>query len=226
MLKLNKKSFTRACILCFAGFLSLLIVDVYITKSSSDKIHYSTDKLESTPVALVLGTAKYFGRYENPYYRYRINAAAELYHSGKVKGLLLSGDNSRKSYNEPQTMKDDLIKLAVPESAITLDYAGFRTLDSVVRAKKVFKQENIIIVSQKFHCERALFLAKNHGIKAQAFLAEEVLLRKSRIKVRIRELFARNKALFDLIIDKEPKFLGPEEKVNLVFNNTSNQNNF
>ena len=197
----------------------MIFIDLNISHQARGKMHRTTDGITEAPIALVLGTAKYYGNYENPYYRYRIDAAAELFHSGKVKGLLVSGDNSREDYNEPQQMKDDLIELGVPEMAITLDYAGFRTLDSIVRAKEVFKQDKLIIVSQKFHCERALSIAEHYGVEAQAYLADEVLMRASRIKVRLRELLARNKAILDLyFINKQPKFLGPEEQVQLVSN--------
>ena len=220
MYKKIKKFVMRICIAGSMFFLCLILVDCYISQSTAGKIHKSTTDLEQAPVALVLGTAKFYGGYENPYYRHRIDAAAELFHSGKVSGLLLSGDNSRNDYNEPQSMKDDLLALGVPESAITLDYAGFRTLDSIVRAKKVFNQQKLIIISQRFHCERALFIADHYGIDAQAYLADEVLLRRSRIKVRTRELLARNKAVLDLYVTKKsPKFLGPEENVNLVYSN-------
>ena len=212
-----KKSVVRACILFIIGLSSLVLVDLFFIYQASDRMHRSAVKMEKAPIALVLGTNKYYRGIENPYYRYRINAAAELYHSGKINGLLLSGDNSQLNYNEPQMMKDDLLELGVPESAITLDYAGFRTLDSIIRAKKVFKQDKLIIISQKFHCERALYIADHYDIDAEAYLADEVLLRRSQVKVRIRECLARNKAMLDLYItQQQPKFLGPEEKVNLV----------
>ena len=126
---------------------------------------YNTiNKLPQNDVALVLGTSKYtVNGYQNPYFYYRIEAAAKLYQAKKVKHILVSGDNRLKSYNEPKEMQQALEKRGIPTKAITLDYAGFRTLDSVVRSKEVFGQKRITIVSQKFHNHRALFIANNRA---------------------------------------------------------------
>jgi SanA protein len=110
-------------------------------------------------------------------------------------------------------MKRDLLKAEVPEEKIFLDYAGFRTLDSVVRAKEIFDTDNFLIISQKFHCERALFIAKSHNINASCF-AVPGPSRHSGWKVRVREIFARAKAVLDIyVINAKPKFLGPKEPI-------------
>ena len=115
---------------------------------------------------MVLGTAKYYRTgVINQYYRYRIQGAINAYNSGKVNYLLLSGDNALQSYNEPMTMRKDLIAAGVDPSDIVLDYAGFRTLDSIVRTRKVFDTNDFIIITQRFHCERALFIALHMGIQ-------------------------------------------------------------
>jgi SanA protein len=127
----------------------------------------------------------------------------------------VSGDNRAKEYNEPKHMFEALIKKGVPERAITLDYAGFRTLDSVVRCKKVFGQHKFIIVSQRFHVERALFIADKFGVDAIGFAAQDPWGHYS-LKPRIREFFAKTKAIIDLyIIHKKPKFLGKKEVVKI-----------
>ena len=115
----------------------ILGLDRYVTLSAESDVQLDVNKLNEKPVALLLGTCKYLRNGENPFYWNRVHAAADLYFSGKIKAILVSGDNSRVDYNEPQMMKEDLLALGVPEQAITLDYAGFSTLDSVVRAKKI-----------------------------------------------------------------------------------------
>ncbi|WP_422128568.1 SanA/YdcF family protein [Vibrio hannami] len=181
--------------------------------TTSDNIYTEIEELPDYDVALVLGTSKYLGKILNDYYTNRINAAIKLYKEGKVKAFLMSGDNAHRSYNEPWTMKRDLLKAGVPEEAIHLDYAGFRTLDSIVRSKEIFDADEFIIVTQKFHCERALFIAKHYDIHAVC-LAVPGPAQQSGIKVRFREVFARVKALLDLyILETKPKFLGPKEPI-------------
>jgi len=172
---------------------------------------YIFDDLQDLPyrqVGVVLGTAKYYRTgVINQYYRYRIQGAINAYNSGKVKYLLLSGDNAQQSYNEPMTMRRDLIAAGVAPSDIVLDYAGFRTLDSIVRTRKVFDTNDFIIITQRFHCERALFIALHMGIQAQCYAVPSP---KDMMTVRAREIFARLGALTDLyILKREPRFLGP-----------------
>ncbi len=145
---------------------SLLFADRLISWGSVDKIFVQAENLPNYDVALVLGTSKYLGKVLNDYYANRINAAISLYNEKKVEAFLLSGDNAHRSYNEPWTMKRDLLKAGVPEQAIFLDYAGFRTLDSIVRSKEIFDADEFIIITQKFHCERALFIAQHFNIHA------------------------------------------------------------
>lgn len=209
-----------------SGFLSLGVVGlVFIsnaltTSFAKDRVFTDLDKIPQNKVGVLLGTAKYLqsrslsGRNINPYYQYRINAAAELFHSGKIEYILVSGDNGHRSYNEPQTFKNDLVKMGIPAEKIFLDYAGFRTLDSMVRAKAVFGQESITVISQKFHNERAIYLAEKRGLKAIGFNAKDVNLR-SGMKVEFREYLARVKMFSDLLFSKQPKFLGEEIEIGL-----------
>lgn len=159
-------------------------------------------------VGLLLGTSKYIRKgAPNPFFEKRINATTTLYKSGKIKYIVASGDNSVMNYNEPQQMKDDLIALGVPDSVIYLDYAGFRTLDSVVRMEKIFGQKQFTVISQKFHNERAIYLAQHYGLAAVGFNAEDVEGRNGQ-KVSFREKFARVKVFVDFMTGKVPKFLG------------------
>lgn len=197
------------------GVCMIISFSSFIIHSTAKPYLFSSiDNVPFNEIGLVLGTSKYLKKGTiNPYYQNRINSAAQLYHAKKIKYILVSGDNSTKYYNEPITMKNDLIALGIPSNAIVLDYAGFRTLDSIVRANKVFSQKKFTIISQKFHNERALFIAINSNIEAVAFNAEDVSIR-SGAKTMIRESLARVKAVIDIfIINKQPKFLGAQEDI-------------
>ena len=206
-------------VLYFLGLLMVLIlgliffVDFYVAYKTKEFTYNSTDEIPFKKVGLLLGTAKYQKlRGVNLYYQYRIDAAVNLYKSGKVSYLLISGDNAIMSYNEPIMMKKDLIKRGVPDSCIFLDFAGFRTFDSVVRAKKVFQQNSFTIISQQFQNERALFIAQKNHLDCVAINAKEVS-RKYGLLVTIREKFARVKMMIDFIVGVKPKFLGDPVKI-------------
>ncbi len=193
--------------------LLLLIIGVvschlYVEFSTEGKTFNNTREIPKNKVGLLLGTAKYLsdGRI-NLFYQYRINAAVQLYSSGKIACILVSGDNGSKNYDEPTTFKEDLIAAGIPEEKIYLDYAGFRTLDSVIRSKEIFQQESITIISQQFHNERAIAIANAKGIKAVGFNAKDVG-GKNGFKVKVRETFARVAMCMDLIFGTQPKFLG------------------
>lgn len=191
----------------------LWLNDVMTDEAATD-IYTDLSKIPAKKAALVLGTAKYFHGRENYFYTYRIDAAAKLFKSGKVKAIVISGDNGSKTYDEPTDMKEDLIKAGVPEKYITLDYAGFRTLDSIIRAEAIFDLKDYIIVSQKFHLERALYIAKAKGQKAIGFVAKDLKNTLAAKKMKIREYLARTKAFLDLyILHTDPKFYGKKEKV-------------
>ena len=175
---------------------------------------YARANLDSVPVmraGVVLGCVKTLPNgLENLYFHRRIVAAAELYRSGKVSCLVVSGDNHVKGYDEPSDMKEALVAAGVPSDRIVCDYAGFRTLDTVVRAKEVFGLDSFILVSQSDHVRRAIFLARGFGAEAYGYAAEDVNGRYS-IKTTIREQFAKLGAVLDVIIRRKPKFLGPKE---------------
>lgn len=178
----------------------------WVSFKAQSKVYDHIDLIPNNKVGLLLGVNKftYHGKI-NLFYKYRLDAAVALYKAGKIEYILVSGDNSRKGYDEPTNFKNDLISLGIPEEKIILDYAGFRTLDSVVRAKKVFGQDSLTIISQKFHNERAIYISNHYDIEAVAFNAEAV---KSRSVVVFREYLARSKASIDLLFNVKPKFLG------------------
>ncbi len=210
----------RLALLGAAGLLALIAavpaaIDAMITASTAHAVADDVKQVEAKPVALLLGTARrtMAGR-PNQFYQARIEAAAELFHSGKVQAILVSGDNATRWYNEPIAMQEDLISAGVPAEFITLDYAGFRTLDSVIRAKEVFGQEHVIVVSQRFHAERAIFLARHFGLDASGLAAADPE-HPGVMRVRAREVLARVAAVLDVIIGRAPKFLGEPETVRL-----------
>ena len=190
--------------------LGLLVLGLnqWMLSSVKQQVFQQTDAVAYSDVALVLGTSRTInGIHENPYFTHRITAAAELFFAGKVKHILVSGDNSSLQYNEPLDMRNALMARGVPDSCITMDFAGLRTLDSVVRSKKIFQQKRITIVSQEFHNYRALFIANYYGIDAIAYNAAPP--RGVTLKTQLREYLARPKAILDLyILHTQPKFLG------------------
>lgn len=186
----------------------VFIINNWISHQAKDFAYSDIEQIPANKVGLVLGTGKYTqGGRINLYYKYRLEAAVALYKKGKIEYILVSGDNSRKDYDEPTDFKNDLMAQGVPEHKIYLDYAGFRTLDSIIRAKKVFQLHEVTIISQEFHNERALFLAKHHNLKAIAFNAKDTNRRYS-IKTRFREYLAKTKASIDLLFNVQPKYLG------------------
>ena len=195
-------------VLTFLVLLVIYLCNFLVEKKAADKIYTSVNEIPENKVGLVLGTSKYLVSGQvNLYYKYRIDAAAELYKSRKIEYIIVSGDNGTKEYNEPSRFKKDLIKAGIPEDKIFLDYAGFRTLDSVVRVKEIFGQTSVTIVSQQFHNERAIYLANYFGIKAIGFNAKGVSS-KYGLKVQLREYLARVKVFVDIVLNVQPKFLG------------------
>ncbi len=173
---------------------------------------YTFDHLEQIPpayCAIVLGTTKFLknGR-ENHYYTNRITAAVRLYRAGKCQKIIVSGDNRTHAYNEARDMKNDIVKQGVNERDIVCDFAGLRTLDSIVRFKEVFNQQKGIVVSQKFHNSRAIYIGRSWGIELYGYNADDVD-RHAGIKTRIREVFSKVICVLDIELFKtRPKHLG------------------
>jgi SanA protein len=191
-------------------------INAWVVRVSQPWLFDHLKHLPSNKVGLVLGTAPTTqdGR-RNLFFLYRIQAAAELYRAGKVQYLLVSGDNSRQTYDEPSAMKDALIGLGVPQARIYLDYAGFRTLDSVVRASEVFKQQEFTIVSQGFHNQRAVFIGRERGLKVVGYNARAVPTALAP-QVKVREYFARVGMVLDLfLLGTRPKYLGEPIRIGI-----------
>jgi SanA protein len=207
--------FLRKCINVFLILFTLTVIftvaaNLIVINQTQHQLTTDISRLRKTKCGLLLGTSKIIrGKKLNGFYINRINAAVKLYQSGKIECLIVSGDNRTIFYNEPRDMRKDLLKEGIPDSAIYLDFAGLRTLDSVIRAKKIFGQNAVIIISQKQHNERAVFIANHFGIKAVGYNAQDPT--HSTIKTTIREYFARVKVFIDILLEKKPRFLG--EKV-------------
>lgn len=200
------KKVTLLSMLLFTG--SVYLSHRWVKNSARGRLYSNAAITPVTNVGLVLGTSRSVKGRPNLYFRYRIEAAAALFHEGKVKHLIVSGDNHQAGYDEATDMRDALVAAGVPDSCITLDYAGFRTLDSVVRCKYVFGQTAIVVISQRFHNERALFIAQRYGINAIGFNAQDVPANYS-WRTTLREYVARLGAVADLyVFHTKPKFLG------------------
>lgn len=206
---MRKKRFLIAIAVIIAiTLITTFICNKVIVNAAKGKTYSDVKAIPFNKVGLLLGTAK-LGRtgYNNPFYDYRIAAAATLLKEGKIKYLIISGDNGRKEYNEPEAMRTDLIKAGVDSTVIFLDYAGFRTFDSMIRLKEIFGQDAVTVISQQFHNERAIYTASKEGITAIGFNARDVAARQG-LRIQLREKLARVKAVLDIWFGTKPKFLG------------------
>ncbi|KAA3661175.1 MAG: SanA protein [Calditrichaeota bacterium] len=169
----------------------------------TDKYIYEKEQLselQEMQTGLVLGTSRFRSNgHANPYFENRIKAATELYQSSKVKHLLLSGSSQETYYNEPQTMREALLENAIPDSIITMDPEGLRTITSILRAHKTFGLDSVLVISNRFHLYRAIFIAEKHGMYARGYACDYVPFQTA-FPTRIRELIARIRALVDLYI--------------------------
>lgn len=193
-----------------AALLAVAACEWCVHAAARGRVYGDVSALPARRVGLVLGTGKRVGRGQpNPFYARRIEAAAELLRAGKIQYLLVSGDNSRRDYDEPSAMKRDLVAQGVGADRIYCDYAGFRTLDSMIRARRVFGLTDCTVISQRFHCERAVFLARSCDLDAIGFAAQDVVARDA-IRTLLRERLARIAAVLDAWVwHRGPKFLGP-----------------
>lgn len=193
---------------------AILLAGVLVKLTARDRTYDDVVDVPHRKVGLVLGCSRRTtGGRPNPFFVNRMQAAADLYMAGKVDYLLVSGDNRTLRYNETRDMRKALLKLGVPANRVYSDYAGFRTLDSIVRAQRVFGQNSLTIVSQKFHNERAIFIALHKGIDAVGYNAREVAAG-STLVTRCREQLARVRTILDVyMLGTPPRFLGDKIKI-------------
>ncbi len=204
----------------------ILVINEIVEREAKGYLYSELNEVPAFKVGVVLGTSRYLANGKrNPFFESRIRAAKALYFSGKIQYLIVSGDNRFYSYNEPREMRKDLLRLGIPDSVIFMDFAGFRTLDSVLRAKLVYKLKRFIIISQQFHNERAVYIARFHGIEAIGYNAKDPTDMKIYF-VSIREYFARVFMMIDLmVLKRNPHFLGNEKLPDSAYNESSFQRN-
>lgn len=207
----TKKLFIR----CYFPATVLLLIFIFfcnhqVEKNAIGKTYSNVNEIPFNRVGLLLGTCKTMKDKKtiNPFWQHRLEAAFNLWKAGKIDRILISGDNGWYGYNEPQDFQDAFIALGVPDSVLVFDFAGFRTHDSVIRCKKVFGQKSVTIISQKFHNERALFIAQKYGLNAVGYNAKDVGFRDN-IYTSFREKLARVKLFLDVyLFNTQPHFLG------------------
>lgn len=204
------KALVYLCTLLVLGFFIFLVLALMRISSCAFYTYDSYQDIPPHQVGLLLGTSSHIGPGQpNEYFTNRIMAAANLYKKGKIQYILVSGDNRHESYNEPRMMMNALLHEGVSLNHIVADFAGFSTLDSVLRARHVFMLRDMIIISQDFHNERAIFIARANDIEAIGFNAANPQSSLAHFKVSVREFFARLKCVFEVyFIDAMPTYLG------------------
>ncbi|MEN8790039.1 MAG: ElyC/SanA/YdcF family protein [Flavobacteriaceae bacterium] len=209
-----KKKYRNILIIIIAAPLAIILISHLIIEwSSGGKTFDHIKDIPKNKVGLVLGTSRHLVEGGiNPYYSHRINATITLFKAGKIDFVLVSGDNGSVYYNEPTTIKKDLVTGGIPEEKIFLDYAGFRTLDSMVRAKVIFGLDSVTVISQEFHNKRAIYIAERKGLSAVGFNATDLGSDKA-LRVHTREYLARVKVFMDLLFNTQPRFYG--EKIEI-----------
>ncbi len=212
--KFLKKKYRNILILLISTpVVIILLSHLIIELSSRGKTFDQITDIPKNKVGIVLGTSRHLVEGGiNPYYSHRIGATIALFKAGKINFILVSGDNGSIYYNEPTTIKKDLVEGGIPEERIYLDYAGFRTLDSMVRAKVIFGLDSVTVISQEFHNKRAIYIAERKGLNAIGFNATDLGGNKA-LRVHTREYFARVKVFMDLLFNTQPRFYG--EKIEI-----------
>lgn len=214
-----KKTLIYIGFLGITFFIASLVVFFYISNYSNKYIYTDVDNLPTNKVGLLLGTSPVTSDGEvSMFFVNRMNAAKELMDEEKIKYILVSGDNQTTAYNEPKYMRNYLLKLGIDDGLIISDYAGRRTLDSVIRSSEIFNQESITIISQKFHNQRAIFIARKNGINAIGFDAKYPYQNNlenifTNLWTFGREMLARDIAIIDFVTEKKPQVLGNEIEI-------------
>ncbi|WP_418123605.1 SanA/YdcF family protein [Chryseobacterium sp. PTM-20240506] len=187
------------------GILVICLANAWVFALTNGRTYTKISKIPPREVALVLGTSpKMRSGLSNPYFTKRMDATALLYHHGKIRKIIVSGEKS-KGYNEPAAMKNYLVyQEGVPEEIIIEDPKGFNTYKSILRCKDVYKKNNVIIVSQGFHNLRALFFARNNNMNALGFDAQDVNKPESYYRNQFREIFARMIAVVYFLLGISP----------------------
>jgi len=209
MRRIIRKVFKIGLVSALVIAILTVILNFYINHYSVSYIYSSVKEVPCCYTALVPGSLVYNDGSLSYIVKDRVDGAIELYKAGKVKRFLLSGDHGTKKYDEVNNMKKYMMTKGIPDTVIFLDHAGFDTYSSIVRAEKVFKVKDMIIVSQAFHLPRALYIAKQKGLTAYGYVADSHSYGVMR-GLKVREYFANIKAFFSVLFNINPHFLGPE----------------
>lgn len=214
MARIKRHRWRVALGLILLGIAFVAYANITAVWASRGRIFSEAKDVPKTKVGLIFGTSEWVkGGGENLYFRYRIDAAVEVWNAGKLETLIVSGDNRELNYNEPQKMRQALIRRGIPGDRIVFDFAGLRTLDSVIRAKEIFGAEPVLFISQRFQNERAIYIANANGIQAYGFNAQDVNTQGG-IKTKLREVAARVKMWFDVnLLNTRPEHMGKKENL-------------
>jgi SanA protein len=195
-------------LLAWLGFIGLA---QFVVLREGERVYFSADRVPPRPVGIVFGAKVYPGGGLSTILDERVRAGVELYRQGKVRKLLMSGDNGRRDYDEVTAMKQRAVQLGVPAGDVVRDYAGFRTYDTCYRARDVFGVEGAVLVTQAFHLPRALYLARQLGIDAVGLAADPGAPHGAFETFQLREVGARTAAVGDCLVRRRPRLLGPPE---------------
>ncbi|MFJ4791158.1 vancomycin high temperature exclusion protein [Streptomyces sp. NPDC088794] len=191
-----------------AGCVLALLPSTWMYVVTGDRLRTIAD-VPRTEVAVVFGAGLWDGE-PSPYLAHRLDAAAKLYRAGRIEVVLVTGDNSRKDYDEPDAMRTYLTEHGVPDARIVSDYAGFDTWDSCVRAKKIFGVDKAVLISQGFHIRRAVALCQAAGVTSYG-VGVDAKHDVTWYYGGTREILAAGKAALDAVFEPDPRFLGPKE---------------
>jgi len=207
----KRRWFVLISLLVLSPLLAIIVLRAYSAWQARDRI-YALAAVPKRPVAIVFGAQVYPSGRLSAMLADRVTIGAELYHTGKVQALLLTGDNSIEDYNEPEAMRQFALGLGVPDEAIVLDYAGFRTYDSCYRARDIFQVNSAVLVSQDFHLDRALLICNALGIDSVAVAADmaraERYSTRALLSSQLREFPSTALSVVDLLLGTKPTYLG------------------
>jgi SanA protein len=200
-------------LLCAIFILGIISINLLIVFKSKEFIFNKVDEVPKCYTAIVLGALVSKSGDLSDILQDRLDMAIELYKKDKIKRFLLSGDHGRKNYDEVNSMKNYLIQKGIKTEDIFLDHAGFDTYNTMTRAREIFEVTDVVIVSQEFHLSRAIYIARKKGLTAYGIVAD----RRNYISIarlQFREYLANVKAFFEVLINKQPKFLGNKIPIN------------
>ena len=220
MKKIFKKHFKKLIVLAIIGLMLVLSVNFYVKSLTNVLIYNSLNQVPNENVGIIFG-AGIIGDKPSKYLKDRLDKGIELYNSNKINKILISGDNGSDEHDELTVMKKYCFEKGVDSTKIYIDYAGFDTYSTMYRAKNIFKIKSAVLISQKYHLNRALYIGNRLNIKSIGFSANEGEYRNYSY-VCFREYFSTFKAVLDIIRNRKPKFLGNEININGISNYSKN----